>query len=278
MVRQLRDDAGLSTAALRIGLLILDRIRKKDSEKTGTRAGQARISQQAIAEILGIDARTVGRAILSLKEREHFDVRGTPWRGGRAHCNVYTLRLRGDAQGRFDFEEAPETPVKMPGFAAEKTPVKMPEFSPEQNTETPGKIVDKPRSKCPVSPSDSVCSERTDTEKSKERESRNGHAGLSLPEDDNSRPLSEGAIVPGSSPTQEMIDYAIREIGSEEIVWEQWDALVDYCLRKGEKVRDPNATWRWWIRQYKRLAAEKRPQTGVASFAMGAAKHLNRHN
>src|SRR5262249_21214125 len=103
-IRQLRDDAGLSKAALRVGLVIADRIRRKDNPKTGARAGQARISQEAIAEILAIDARAVRRAIAELKAGEHFDVQGTPWRGGRAHVNTYTPRLRTDEQGRFDFE------------------------------------------------------------------------------------------------------------------------------------------------------------------------------
>jgi hypothetical protein len=253
MMRQLRDDADLPNAALRVGLLIVDRLRRKDSAKTGTRAGQARLSQEAIAEILAIDPRTVGRAILSLKEREHFDVRGTPWRGGRAHCNVYTPRLRTDAQGRFDFEEGPKTPVKMPGFKAAKTPTKMPGLSPELNTETPVDLSSKPRSKCPVSPSDSVWKTEKTEESFQERESGSRSLVKKLP-----RSRSGGAVIP-EGPTPRMITYAAKEIGwSEQESRRQYLDMIAWYANEGKEIRSPEGAWRFWIKRELEFQQRKR--------------------
>jgi len=124
MIRQLADDNNLTVAALRIGLKLVDRLRRKDDPATGIKAGHVGIGHTAIERITGIPERTVARACVQLRERNHFAVDTAPWKGlgpGRGHVNIYRPIFHGEPQGSLFDLGAEDTAQKRPNRNREKT-------------------------------------------------------------------------------------------------------------------------------------------------------------
>jgi hypothetical protein len=277
LYRQLRDDTDLTLPALRVGMLIVDQLwRSGDNPRTGALAGQVRESQSAIAAKLEITLRTVERAIATLQARGHLAVYGTPWRGsgrGRAHVNAYRPLLWADPQGTLDFGEYPTAvtgirprktkdiyPTGETGIAAETI------YPTNETGMTPTEMAGKT-----VRPS-------FQNEKKTESLKRESQAGSLSQEGRQPRSRSRGAVVP-DEPTLEMITYANQQAAwSASKAYDEYRAMLAHFA--DQPIRNLEAAWLKWVKrgvEYEQRNGQ-RPQTGVASFAIGAMKHLNRTN
>jgi hypothetical protein len=266
MIRQLIGDHELSSNGKVVGVLIVDRLHRKDDAVAGIKAGHTRIGHSSIERITGIPERSVKRAIAELRERGHLAVDGAPWKGegpGRGRVNVYQPIFKDEPQGDlFAHLDAEDAAQKRSKWNREKGSPVAP-FSSMPPRKKRGQIVQEKGSPVARRTSASVC------KKDGSKQEREKSSALAL--EDGAAPLgravtkAEEAIPP--RPTETMVAYAVEKGWSEIKAWNQYDLFVAWHAAKGKIPANLEAAWQIWV--LRGIEHDHRDQrNGMPSYAV----------